>query len=91
MSVFSNSKQVILGRHPYSLSVSFLESFSFPQTPCSEWTGMMTSEQGVWGEIGDRLLAVGLESSRSQGNRAKGVEKDSDWSEGCRWGVLVSD
>lgn len=42
----------------------------------------MTSVQGVRGEDGDRLLAAGLESSRSHGEAAKGVEKESDWSDG---------
>lgn len=42
----------------------------------------MTSVQGVRGEDGNRLLAAGLESSRSHGEAAKGVEKESDWSDG---------
>lgn len=75
--------------HPNSLSVSFLQSFSFPQTPCSDWTWLMTSVQGVRGEDGNRLLAAGLESSRSHGEAAKGVEKESDWSDGWRWGVFL--
>lgn len=75
--------------HPHSLSVSILWSFSFPQTPSSDWPWLMTPVQGVWGEDGDCLLLAGLESSRSHGNAAKGVENDSDWSEGWRWGVLL--
>lgn len=50
---------------------------------------MIASAMGVWGEDGDGLLAVDLESSRSHGNTDKGVENKSDWSDGCRWGVLL--
>lgn len=49
----------------------------------------MISVQGVWGELGDSLLAAGLESSCSHGNTAEGVEKTSDWPDACRWGVLL--
>jgi len=49
----------------------------------------MTSVQGVWGELGDGLLAAGLELSCSHGNTATGVEKMSDWSDEWRWGVFL--
>lgn len=77
------------GWDPDSQSVCVLCSFSFSQPPCSNWPWLMASAAGVWGEDGDRLLPAGLESSRSHGNTAKGVENNSDWSDGWRWGVLL--
>lgn len=78
----------VTGEHPNLQSVFVAWSFSFPQIPCSDTPWFVTSGEGIWGE-GSRLLATGLESSRSHGNAAKGVEKMSDWSDGWRWGVLL--
>ncbi|TNN45466.1 hypothetical protein EYF80_044325 [Liparis tanakae] len=50
---------------------------------------LVTSVPGVWGTLGDALLAAGRELSCSHGNTATGVEKTSDWSDAWRWGAFL--